>query len=329
MKDRLELLNLWLRGDLGFTDFTLEPASEDASFRRYFRVRNNNNNFIVMDAPPAREDCRPYIDVARRLHPCGVNAPEILEQNLDQGFLLISDLGSVLYLDVLTGDNAERLYRDATTALMKMQVGAVTGGLPPYGRQLLMQEMALFRDWLLVRHLGMNPGTGLTRLLADNFNMLCKIALEQPRVFVHRDYHSRNLLVSEPNNPGIVDFQDAVSGPITYDLVSLFKDCYIKWPRDRIRHWLQEYYQAAVQPLQIEAGLEQFTRWFDFMGVQRHLKASGIFTRLWHRDGKSGFLKDVSRTLSYIVDLRDDYPELQPLIGLIQDEVLPSLEGRD
>jgi len=327
MNDRLELLKQWLRRDLGFTDFTLERASEDASFRRYFRVRLTTDNFIVMDAPPAREDCRPYIDIAHRLQACGVNVPDILEQNLAQGFLLIGDLGDDLYLDVLTGDNAEHLYHDAMVALMKMQVEAVTEGLPRYDMQLLIREMELFRDWLLVRHLKMEPGAGLTQLLDDSFSMLCENALEQPRAFVHRDYHSRNLLVRDSNNPGIVDFQDAVSGPVTYDLVSLFKDCYIKWPRQRISHWLQEYYQMAVQPLRITVGPEQFTRWFDFMGVQRQLKASGIFARLWLRDGKRGFLKDIPRTLSYIIDLRDDYPELRPLISLIQDDVLPALEG--
>ena len=329
MNDRYELLNRWLCKDLGFTGFSLEPASEDASFRRYFRVRCNGESFIVMDAPPAKEDCRPYVDVAHRLRGCGVNVPEIIKQDLEQGFLLIGDLGGVLYLDVLTDDNADRLYGDATAALMKMQARAVTEGLPPYDRQLLIREMELFRDWLLLRHLDIKPGAGLIRLLDEQFAMLCSSALEQPRVFVHRDYHSRNLLVNEGANPGIIDFQDAVSGPISYDLVSLFKDCYIKWSRDRIEHWLREYHQAAAQQLQLQADIEQFTRWFDFMGVQRQLKASGIFARLWHRDGKRGFIKDIPRTLSYVVDLQDDYPELLPLINLIQNEVLPALEDRD
>ena len=329
MNDRLELLKLWLRKDLGFTDFSLEPASEDASFRRYFRVRRHAERFIVMDAPPDREDCRPYIDVTRRLRGCGVHVPEIMQQDLERGFLLIGDLGEVLYLDVLNCDNADRLYRDATRALIKMQARAAVDGLPPYDRQLLTREMQLFRDWLLIRHLGMQPGAGLIRLLDEQIAMLCNNALEQPRVFVHRDYHSRNLLVYEGANPGIIDFQDAVSGPITYDLVSLLKDCYIKWPRERIRHWLGEYYQAAAQQLQLQPGVAQFTRWFDLMGVQRQLKASGIFARLWHRDGKRGFIKDIPRTLSYIVDLQDGYPELLPLIDLIQNEVLPVLEDRD
>lgn len=329
MNNRLESLNLWLQRDLGITGYTLAPASEDASFRRYFRVCRGAEKFIVMDAPPEREDCRPYVDVARRLYACGVNVPEIMEQDLDKGFLLIGDLGEALYLDVLTCTNAGPLYSDATAALLKIQTLAVTDGLPPYDKQLLMGEMELFRDWLLIRHLGLPSDAGVMRLLDENFAMLCQLALQQPRVFVHRDYHSRNLLVSAANNPGIVDFQDAVLGPVTYDPVSLFKDCYIKWPRDRIRQWLQEYYQEAAHQLQIKAGVEQFTRWFDFMGVQRQLKAGGIFARLWHRDQKRGFLKDIPRTLSYITDLRDDYRELLPLINLIEDHVLPALAGQD
>ena len=329
MNNRLESLNLWLQRDLGITGYTLAPASEDASFRRYFRVCRGAEKFIVMDAPPEREDCRPYVDVARRLYACGVNVPEIMEQDLDKGFLLIGDLGEALSLDVLTCANAGPLYSDATAALLKIQTLAVTDGLPPYDKQLLMGEMELFRDWLLIRHLGLPSDAGVMRLLDENFAMLCQLALQQPRVFVHRDYHSRNLLVSAANNPGIVDFQDAVLGPVTYDPVSLFKDCYIKWPRDRIKQWLQEYYQEAAHQLQIKAGVEQFTRWFDFMGVQRQLKAGGIFARLWHRDQKRGFLKDIPRTLSYITDLRDDYRELLPLINLIEDHVLPALAGQD
>lgn len=328
MKHRLDLLNQWLRAGLGLEGYTLAPASEDASFRRYFRVRHGGECFIVMDAPPEQEDCRPYIDVARRLRESGVNVPQILAQDLEHGFLLIGDLGKVLYLDVLNDANAGDLYRDAVQALLKMQSGADTRGLPPYDATLLMAEMELFRDWLLARHLGLEPGPGLKQLLDDSLGMLCHAALEQPRVFVHRDYHSRNLLVNATGNPGIIDFQDAVAGPVTYDLVSLFKDCYIKWPRERTRQWLQDYYLQAAPLLRIEADLQQFTRWFDLMGVQRQLKASGIFARLWHRDGKRGFLKDIPRTLSYIVDLRDAYPGLAPLCELIEDQVLPALGQR-
>ena len=312
---------------MGFDDYTLEPASEDASFRRYFRVRRGSENIIVMDAPPDKEDCGPYIDVARRLSACGVNVPEIMEQDLEKGFLLLGDLGEVLYLDVLTGSNADKLYRDAMDALLSMQTKGVIEGLPLYDEQLLMQEMELFRHWLLDRHLNLKPDAAREQLLDDVFLFLKNSALKQPRVFVHRDYHSRNLLLNKVNNPGIVDFQDAVYGPVTYDLVSLLKDCYIKWPQGKVRRWLQNYYQMAAEQLKLEAGASQFARWFDFMGVQRQLKASGIFARLCHRDGKRGFLKDIPRTLSYITDLEGNYPELSPLIGLINNEVLPALEN--
>jgi len=325
MNTRIDLMDQWLGNELGFSDYTLEPASEDASFRRYFRVCRNGENLIVMDAPPDKEDCRPYIDVAGRLLACGVNVPRILKQDLDKGFLLIADLGETLYLDVLSSDNADQLYADATCALMKMQLGAEVDGLPPYDEQLLWQEMDLFRNWLLKRHLNITLDEGLQHVLDEVFSLLTGSALEQPRVFVHRDYHSRNLMVSETHNPGIVDFQDAVCGPVTYDLVSLFKDCYIKWPRDRINRWVLDYYQAAERLLIPDAGKEQFIRWFDLMGVQRQLKASGIFARLWHRDHKAGSMKDIPRTLSYILDLEERYPELSELTALIRDAVLPAL----
>lgn len=327
MNDRLELLNRWLKSDLGFKDFTLEPASEDASFRRYFRVRRDSENLIVMDAPPDKEDCGPYIDVASRLSACGVNVPEIIELDLKHGFLLLGDLGDILYLDVLTDANADKLYRDAMAALLKIQAKAIIDGLPQYDERLLLQEMELFRYWLLERHLKLKSDAVRERLLDELYLFLKNSALEQACVFVHRDYHSRNLLVNEANNPGIVDFQDAVYGPATYDLVSLLKDCYIKWPRSEVRRWLGNYYHEAAKQLKLAAGEEQYMRWFDFMGVQRQLKASGIFARLWHRDRKQGFLKDIPRTLSYITDLEGDYPELSPLISLINNEVLPALGG--
>ena len=327
MNDRLALLDQWLRSDLGFKDFTLESASEDASFRRYFRVRRGSESLIVMDAPPDREDCGPYIDVAGRLSACGVHVPEIMELDLNLGFLLLGDLGDVLYLDVLTDANADDLYGDAMDALLKMQVKAAVDGLPPYGEPLLMQEMELFRNWLLDRHLKLKPDPAREQLLDEVFLFLKNSALEQPRVFVHRDYHSRNLLVNDANNPGIVDFQDAVYGPITYDLVSLLKDCYIKWPRSEVGDWLGKFYRGAAKQLRLGVGEEQYTRWFDFMGVQRQLKASGIFARLWHRDHKNGFLKDIPRTLSYVTDMESIYPELSPLIDLINTEVLPVLKG--
>ena len=325
MNTRLDLLDRWLGDELGFRNYSLAPASQDASFRRYFRVSRDGESFIVMDAPPDREDCRPYIDITGRLQKCGVNVPRILNHDLEHGFLLIGDLGETLYLDVLSSENADQLYADATIALMKMQSGAAIEGLPPYSENLLIQEMELCRYWLFERHLDLKRTDSSQRILDEVFSLLTGSALEQPRVFVHRDYHSRNLLVNDSQNPGIVDFQDAVCGPVTYDLVSLFKDCYIKWPRTRVRRWLLEYYQAVDGNYLSGTGEEKFLRWFDLMGVQRQLKASGIFARLWHRDHKEGFLKDIPRTLSYILDLEDQYPELSALIALLRDDVLPAL----
>jgi len=324
MPARLKQINDWIRHTLGITEYTLAPASTDASFRRYYRLAYNGETRIVMDAPPEREKCDAYIDIDTRLLAAGVQVPAILGKDLDQGFLLLSDLGTVLYLDALTEGSAEGLYGDALTALADMQTLADKSGLPPYDEKLLLQEMRLFPDWLLGRHLQINlperQQAGLQRI----FDFLIANALEQPRVFVHRDYHSRNLMVCPGRNPGVVDFQDAVDGPFTYDLVSLLKDCYIKWPRKKINDWALGFRRQTHGPATYDD--ETFLRWFDLMGVQRHLKVSGIFARLYHRDHKDGFLKDIPRTLSYIVDLGQEYAELNPLVELIEAQVLPALE---
>jgi len=321
---RLKQINDWIHHTLGITEYTLAPASTDASFRRYFRLAYNGETRIVMDAPPEREKCDAYIDIDTRLLAAGVHVPAILGKDLDQGFLLLSDLGTVLYLDALTEDSAEDLYGDALTALADIQTLADKNGLPSYDEKLLLQEMSLFPDWLLGRHLQISLPERLQNELQDIFAFLAANALEQPRVFVHRDYHSRNLMVCPGRNPGIVDFQDAVDGPVTYDLVSLLKDCYIKWPRKKINNWALGFRRQVHGSAAFDDAT--FLRWFDLMGVQRHLKASGIFARLYHRDHKDGFLKDIPRTLSYIVDLGQEYAELNPLVELIEGQVLPALE---
>ncbi len=328
MTERLNLLNNWLRIDLDLKGYSLTPASEDASFRRYFRVSLNSESYIVMDAPPDKEDCQPFIDITERLLECNVNAPEIKARDLDKGFLLLTDLGAQLYLHALTETNADTLYTDAIEAILKIQTGARLTGLPRYDARLLREEMTLFRDWLLTKHLCFKLTDKQQKSLDKTISLLIHSALEQPQVFVHRDYHSRNLLYNENHDPGILDFQDAVIGPVTYDLVSLFKDCYIKWPRTEINRWVHEYYHNARVCLGIQSSEKQFMRWFDLMGVQRQLKASGIFARLYHRDNKSGYLKDIPRTLSYIIDLDDDYPELADLITLIREDVLPALDNK-
>jgi len=333
MTTRLQQLNHWLSETICTKDYQLEPASDDASFRRYFRLKHNNETFIVMDAPPEKENCIPFIDIAERLLAVNINVPRIIKKDLKQGFLLLSDLGESQYLDALTEESADApyvnsLYQAAMQELVIMQQQADTKKLPVYDENLLLQEMELFRDWLLQEHIGLDLTAGIQAMLDEVFKLLVNEALSQPRVFVHRDYHSRNLMLNcmGGKNPGVLDFQDAVEGPFAYDLVSLLKDCYIKWPDQQVRDWANNFF-AEIAGKYPDIDATRFMRWFDLMGVQRHLKASGIFARLYHRDGKTGYLADIPRTLSYIIDLHDEYPELQGLIELIQGQVMTAIEG--
>ena len=314
---RLAALARWVADTLADPGCDIRPASADASFRRYFRVRvADGKTYIVMDAPPDKEDSRPYVEVARRLRGLGLNVPEILARDMAQGFLLITDLGAQSYLEALAADSVERLYGDALGALVVLQAGIYTDSsfLPAYDAPLLRREMELFREWYLGRHLGLALSGEQHATLDRSFAVLTESALAQPRVWVHRDYHSRNLMVCPRHNPGILDFQDAVSGPVTYDLVSLLRDCYVAWPRTRVEGWVKGYY-ARAHGSGIPVGDDEavFLRWFDLMGVQRHLKAIGIFARLNHRDGKPGYLKDIPRTLAYVLDVSARYAELRPL----------------
>ena len=324
---RLIQLREWLPEVLGEPYRALAPASADASFRRYFRVHLDRGSRIVMDAPPDREDCRPFLHAARLLAERGLNVPRVLAADVTRGFLLLEDFGDLSYLDALNGDNAARLYGDAMDALLRLQRGGAPAVFPPYDEALLRGEMALFRDWYLVRHLGLAPEDERLADLEEIFARLAAAALAQPRVWVHRDYHSRNLMVVEGNNPGILDFQDAVVGPVTYDLVSLLRDCYVRWPGHRLDEWLAAYYRrASAAGLLGGAGEGEFRRWFDWMGVQRHLKAVGIFARLWHRDGKRRYLADIPRTLSYLRQVSGAYPELADLKRLLSRLPVPPME---
>ncbi len=326
MDKRFEALREWTGRALGAGAFDIRPASADASFRRYFRVTFGSRSLIVMDAPPEKGDTRPYVAIARHFHALGLNVPQVLEQDPGRGFLLITDLGEQPYLGSLNEQTVERLYGDALGALIVLQAGTSTADnfLPDYDEPLLLREMEIFREWYLGRHLGLTLTAGQNRVLDEAFALLAGSALSQPRVWVHRDYHSRNLMVTRPNNPGILDFQDAVLGPVTYDLVSLLRDCYIAWPRARVEDWVKGYHELALQS-GIPAGEDdaQFLRWFDLMGAQRHLKASGIFARLNHRDAKPGYLGDIPRTLGYVHEVSARYPELQPLQALLRELKLP------
>lgn len=323
LDQRLHQLEQWLN-TLGYHDYQLEPASADASFRRYFRVRHAGASFIVMDAPPEQEDTGPFIWVAQLLADAGLHVPQIQAHDSEQGFLQLSDLGNELYLSVLDAQRVEPLYADALDALLRLQQHPAPDWLPDYDRALLLQEMQLFAHWYLQRHLGLELAAQQQRVLQASFEHLADVALAQPRVIVHRDYHSRNLLLSEPN-PGVIDFQDAVLGPVTYDPASLLRDCYIAWPRAQVEQWVRDYHhqarQAGILGQHIDAG--QFQRWFDLMGVQRHLKASGIFARLNYRDNKPGYLADIPRTLGYVLEIMVDYPELAAFAQLLHDLRVP------
>jgi N-acetylmuramate 1-kinase len=326
MSERFKSLKSWLSDVLGSSDFELKPASEDASFRFYYRLLMKNKTFIVMDAPPPKEDCEPFVRVTNILHACGVNAPTIHNIDLQQGFLLLDDFGDDLYLHKLDSLSADKLYSDAIEALVCMQILADVKGLASYDESLLRCEMQLFTEWLLGKHLKIELNNDQQNVIEVIFDLLIENASQQPQTFVHRDFHSRNLMLTAENNPGVIDYQDAVCGPISYDLVSLLKDCYIKWPRDKLIQWV-DFYLNQLSEKGSEIDRKQFQRWFDLMGVQRHLKASGIFARLSHRDGKHSFLKDIPRTLSYIVDLKQDYKELVPLCSLIEESILSELKG--
>lgn len=325
MPERLEQITAWLKTQPGFAAVDIRPASADASFRRYFRARTGDASYIVMDAPPDKEDMGPFLKVDAMLLEIGLNVPRVLRADIERGFYLLTDLGDTHYLQALNADTVQRLYGDALGALLALQAQGPQGGeLPPYDRPMLLREMELFRDWLVGRHLGMTLSAEQTAMLDRCFDRLAQSALEQPQVCVHRDYHSRNLMVLPRHNPGILDFQDAVIGPVTYDLVSLLRDCYIAWPRAQVEDWALGYYELALQSGVLrpdQADEKRFLKWFDWMGVQRHLKAAGIFARLYRRDGKPGYLGDIPRTLGYVVDVAARYPELAGLDVLAQDVV--------
>lgn len=306
---RTQAMIHWLNHDLVLPIDTIEPASGDASFRRYFRVKVADNSFIVMDAPPDKEDVARFIRVADLLRHAKVNVPIIFQQNLHDGFLLLQDFGSQCFLDRLDINNADNLYQSAFDTLFKLQNNTplTNCGLPAYDQALLERELGIFTEWYLGNRLGLALPEQLWNITRT---VLIDSALEQPVTCVHRDYHSRNLMAIEQDSPGVIDFQDAVTGPITYDLVSLLRDCYIAWPDAFVEQWVSSYFQRLEQAKLVDCGLDRFQRWFDLMGLQRHLKAIGIFSRLDLRDGKSGYLQDIPRTLNYVTDVAAKYPEL-------------------
>ena len=320
MDRRLDALTKWLTAVFAGEPFSVTPASEDASFRRYFRVQLRDISYIAMDAPPDKEDCGPFVAIAAGFAARGINVPRVIDSDLTQGFVLLTDFGATHYLSVIDDGNVDHLYRDAINALIDLQTPRPDDhlSLPPYDRDLLLREMGLFGEWYVGRHLAYSLNKNESDLLTQSFEVLAQSALAQPQVWVHRDYHSRNLMVVPEHNPGILDFQDAVVGPVTYDLVSLLRDCYICWPEERVWTWADQYRrQATVQHLIPEVGDSQFRSWFDLMGAQRHLKAIGIFARLKYRDGKEGFIGDIPRTMGYLVSVCERYDEFSALRELL------------
>jgi aminoglycoside/choline kinase family phosphotransferase len=318
---RLAQLADWLSGlqTPATVAASLRPASADASFRRYFRVDTpDGQSLIVMDAPPPQEDVRPFVKVAELFSATGVSVPAILAQDTERGFLLLSDLGSTTYLQQLSLDTAHKLYIDAIDALILLQVQSRAGVLPVYDRELLHRELMLFPDWYITRHLKATLTDTQTADLNRVFDVLLANNLAQASVYVHRDYHSRNLMVMNKGNPGILDFQDAVYGPITYDLVSLLRDAYIQWDEELVLDWVIRYWERARRAgLPVSHDVDAFYRDFEFMGLQRHLKVLGIFARLYHRDGKDGYLNDMPMVMDYTRKTAYRYKEFAPLIRLL------------
>jgi aminoglycoside/choline kinase family phosphotransferase len=317
---RRDAAQAWVAGELRGAPFTLASASADASFRRYWRATlADGRSYIVMDAPPEREDCRPFVRVARMLQDAGVNAPQVLAQDLSQGFLLLTDLGTRTYLEALNENNAAALFADATDALLRWQLATRPGELPPYDEALLRRELNLFPEWYVGRHLKRELSEGQKNSLEQIFQLLVQSALAQPVVYVHRDYMPRNLMVCEPN-PGVLDFQDAVLGPITYDVVSLVRDAFVSWDEERVLDCAARYWEKARRAsLPVPGDFAEFWRAFEWMGLQRHLKVLGIFARINYRDGKPKYLADTPRFLAYVRATAQRYAALTPLLRLLED----------
>ncbi len=313
----------WLENDLKLTLSCFYVASADASFRRYFRVTTTTDSYIVMDAPPDKEDVVSFVCIARLFEQANIHTPHIYQQNKAQGFLLLEDLGDKSYLDVLTPDTADKLYQAAFDTLLNLHqhIDLKNCRLPSYDSDLLQTELEIFYQWFLQHWLNIDCPDSIRQTVNT---VLIHSALEQPRFCVHRDFHSRNLMVLDNHSPGVIDFQDAVIGPVTYDLVSLLRDCYITWPQQRVEQWTKKYYHQLNDESIVDCDWDKFQRWFDLMGLQRHLKAIGIFTRLKFRDNKPDYMGDIPRTLDYIMQILDKYPELAEFSGFMKQTVLPS-----
>lgn len=337
MDSRQQQLARWCAQQIKQEKLTLSVVSGDASFRRYFRFQHQQTSYIAMDAPPEKEDSTSFVAIAQHWFKAGIQVPEILAFDLEQGFLLLSDQGDELLLShlLVNGqcklESGDHYYQKAFAALSQIQALCAPEDypLPPYDRALLHREMSLFTDWLIREKLGIVLNDSESQMFSSLFEALENSALEQDQVCVHRDFHSRNLMVLTDGELGVLDFQDAVLGPITYDLVSLLRDCYIAWPREKVIEWCQSYYRLAGQSGLTQCSEQTFKRWFDWMGLQRHLKAAGIFARLSLRDGKHGYLDDIPRTVNYLLEVSSEYPELGAFSEWLRSTMLPALQAMD
>ncbi|HVY24260.1 MAG TPA: phosphotransferase [Steroidobacteraceae bacterium] len=313
---RLSELMKWAEEQLGDNALQCMPASADASFRRYFRITHGLNTCIAMDAPPDKEDVRPFLHVAALLRSAGVHVPEVIASDITRGYLLLSDLGTQTYLDVLNETSADELFSVAIDALIRWQLASKPGELPVYDEALLQRELNLFPEWFIGRHLQRDLDEARQQALQQMFSLIIRRNLSQSRVFVHRDYMPRNLMISTPN-PGVLDFQDAVYGPISYDVASLFRDAFISWPEERIIDWAAKYWERARHAsLPVPGDFGQFYCDLEWMGLQRHLKVLGIFARINYRDGKPRYLADTPRFIAYVRHTVQRYDELRPLLKL-------------
>ena len=318
---RRDALRRFTATALGDRAFTLAPASADASFRSYLRVAADAQTWVVMDAPPPQEDIRPWLDIGARLRGAGLHAPEVFASDAEQGFVLMEDLGARTFLPELNEASVDALYADALEALLRMQRDVATTGLPVFDATRTIPEMELYNDWFLRRHLGFTPSCDEWDVIEAALRFIANASDEQPRRFMHRDYHSRNLLVADMNTPAIIDFQGAMLGPISYDLASLLRDCYIAWPEERVEAWVERYRQRLAAEGVVAVDRARFRRWFDLIGLQRHIKVLGIFCRLCYRDGKPAYLGDLPLVLRYVLDVGRRYPQLVDFCTLLQRAV--------
>lgn len=331
MPARMQLIQSFLTTCFPGEAIRLDPITGDASFRRYFRFSNAGHSYILMDAPTPAEDCSRFVATQQAFAAAGLQVPQIIAQDLQQGLLLLSDLGDILLLSRLTQDTAPGFYRQALAQLTQVRTINSTnaGPLPLFDQAFLLREMQIFIDWFVLQHLKLTLNKQEQAMLQQHFLLLADTALQQPQAGMHRDYHSRNLMLQPDGQLAVIDFQDVVTGPVTYDAVSLLKDCYIKWPAELVQRLSGEFYQnlRADAGLSAEVSPEQFQLWFDWMGLQRHIKVCGIFCRLYHRDGKVGYLADLPRVFDYVLEVTSYYPQLQELDLWLKQKVKPALEA--